>query len=161
MAADFLDGVIDVVSPPPEVELPPPVESVRPEPSPVERKTDAPAEPKAENEPAGPERDGLSDAFKKATAKADWVRRQDFKVLAIFWESRRRCQGPITAKNASVLGKELDMVIRHENVRKVIRTRLKDKIETSTVENSQPPTFQYEIVDEGVRFFETEYLSKV
>ena len=164
MTADLLEGVMDVVSPPAEVDqapYSPPVDSgpPAPEPEPVKEKAEpAPAEEKAE--PAAPDAD-LEEAFAEAITRAGWVRRQDFKVLAIFWQARRRDLGPITAKAASALGGELDLVIRHENVRKVVRTRLKDRIETSTVPDSQPPTFQYEINDAGATFFEQEYLNNL
>ena len=79
--------------------------------------------------------------------------------MAIFWTAHRQSPKPLTAKKAAKLGSDLGLVIRHENIRKVVRTRLTEKIETSTVPDSQPPTFQYAINEAGVEFFESEYLS--
>ncbi len=186
LTADLLEGLADVISPPKDIDLPPPSESYAPpepvssdepseagsepaevaEPAVEEKDTEA-VEPEAtaEEAPEEPEEDAedgldLQAAFDNALEKPGWVRRQDFKVLAIYWQARQQEKGPLTAKKASALGAELGLTIRHENIRKVIRTRLDDKIETSTVEGSQPPTFQYEILDEGVEFFEQEYLAK-
>ena len=176
LAADLVEGLIDIVSPPPEVVPPPPPPPRPAEVSPQAPPAPAPAaaakpEPKkaaAAEKPAeepqkevkGASEDLLGD-FKTSTSRPDLVRRQDFKVLAIFWESRRRGNGPLTAKKAAALGGELEMTIRHENVRKVVRTRLTDQIQTSTVANSQPPTFEYELTDDGAAFFETEFLAKL
>lgn len=168
LAADLVEGLVDVVSPPPEVvppPPPPPAAPVEPEPSrqaagappPAPVPQPKPAEtPKADATPKGKD---VGKAFKKAIGRADWVRRQDFKVLAIFWEARRRGMGRLTAKKAASLGSELGLVIRHENVRKVVRTRLADSIETTTVPDSQPPTFEYELTADGAARFEQEYLA--
>lgn len=193
MTADFIEGLIDVVRPPADVDQPPPPtvaareeekkseakppvetapeEKPEVEPSQEEEAVEQeikPADSSPEEEPEDSERSPQSDtenddwdeAFAAAIAKPKWVRKQVFKVLAIFWTAHQRDLGPITAKNASAIGDELGLVIRHENVRKVIRTRLTDEIETSTVEESQPPTYQYEMKEAGVQFFTEEYLNK-
>jgi hypothetical protein len=130
----------------------PPEEVVEPE---------IPPEETEDDEPSLPTPTELSQAFDMAIAVPSWAKKQDFKVLAIFWSARQRDEGPITAKAASELGDQIDVVIRHENIRKVIRTRLSDWIGTTTIEGSQPPTFQFEMNDDGAAFFEQEYLLKV
>ena len=183
LTADLLEGLADVVSPPKDVDLPPPSEPYAPpervvhdkpseagseppsaeEPTEEAKAPEAPVdEPVAETTADAPEPNAdLQAAFDKALEKPAWVRKQDFKVLAIYWQAQQQQKGPLTAKKASTLGGELGLTIRHENIRKVIRTRLDDKIESSTVEGSQPPTFQYEILDVGAQFFEQEYLAKI
>lgn len=173
LAADLLEGLADVISPPRDVEQPPPAPPYsppEPRPAPVERvETAAVSEPapakrvetevraaKGETRPAA----DLAGAFAKVLENPKLTKRQDVKVLAIFWQAWQRKMGPITAKAASALGDEVGLTIRHENIRKVIRTRLKDKVNTSTVEGSQPPTFEYEMLGEGAAFFEREYLGK-
>ena len=161
LTADLLEGLADVVSPqeeqPPEPTYPAPVES-----QPV-KSGDGAEKVEAVKKATKSEKvkDDFSEAFKSAISKPAWVRRQDFKVLAIFWESKRRGDGPITAKQASTIGDEIGLKIRHENVRKVVRTRLTEKIETTTVPESQPPTFQYQITAEGQQSFVNDYLENV
>ena len=166
LAADLVEGLLDVVSPPPEMPPPPPPakpagaeQSPEPVAASTPKRKPEPAPPPSEAKTA-PGRDPTA-TFAKAMTRPDWVRRQDFKVLAIFWEARRRREGPITAKRAARLGEELGLTIRHENVRKVVRTRLTEQVRTETVPNSQPPTFEFELTDEGKRFFEKEFLAKV
>jgi hypothetical protein len=227
MAADFIEGIIDVVRPPADIDQPPPPRgrsvdteggsakseapkadssmslestasaapkaSVLEEEEPAEEATpsvedseaarsesadadvdepkesvdasrdvelDAVSPTDEQGEPAESVSGDLEEAFRVALGKASWVRKQEFKVLAIYWEARRRALGPITAKNGSSIGEELGLEIRHENIRKVIRTRLVEQIETTKVAESQPPTYQFEMTDEGVRYFVDEYLSK-
>ena len=101
----------------------------------------------------------VTERVQRREAEANEVpsRAERLRICDTIW----RDMGAITAKAASALGGEMDLVIRHENVRKVVRTRLKDRIDTSTVPDSQPPTFQYEINDAGVAFFEQEYLKNL
>jgi hypothetical protein len=167
LTADFIDGLIDVVSPPVDAEQPPPpmrddadhVSATNRDEGPPRKTSDDAKKSKAAA--SGPKTSDLQGAFKKSLGRTDWVRRQDFKVLAIFWEANRQELEALTAKKASKLGSDIGLTIRHENIRKVVRTRLTDKIETSTVPDSQPPTFQYKMTNAGKTFFEKEYLSKV
>jgi hypothetical protein len=176
LAADLLEGIADVISPPRDVEQPPLATAVPPreperraEPEPVavspERvpaKPAAPAPvapaPAAEPGEATATATDLDAAFARAIADQGLMKRQDVKVLAIFWQARRRTMGPITAKAATRLGTEIGLPILHGNVRKVVRTRLKDKVATTTIEGSQPPTFEYELRAEAAAAFEQEIL---
>jgi hypothetical protein len=182
LTADFLEGLIDVVSPPVDAEPAPPPKPVavekRPEPARVSASDAAPQKPAALQKPAAPQPvagsaparkggDGVHRAgdraakLREALTRADWLRSQDFKVLAIFFEAHHREMGAITAKGAAKLGAEIGLTIRHENIRKVVRTRLTEWVDTTMVVDSQPPTFQYEINETGVEHFESEYLSKL
>lgn len=178
LTADFLEGLIDVISPPVDAEQAPPpspapASEKRAEPAPATDGATAPARPSPAPAPHIEEErpaiswDGAPPAgdharrFKDALTRADWLRSQDFKVLAIFYEANRRGLGPITAKGAAKLGEEIGVTIRHENVRKVVRTRLTEWIDTTMVADSQPPTFQYGMSENGVSHFETEYLAKL
>lgn len=181
LTADFIDGLVDVVSPPVDAEQPVPPPGVRADEegytsqikdreerssSRESGKAAGDGDAKEAKSPAaaadsGSPKGDLEAALKKSIGRKDWVRRQDFKVLAIFWEADRRGLEALTAKKASKLGSEIGVTIRHENIRKVIRTRLTEKIETTTVPDSQPPTFQYEMTSIGKTFFEKEYLSNV
>jgi hypothetical protein len=180
LTADFLEGLIDVISPPVDAEQTPPPSSPapviekRPEPAraaeiaavPAKPAAPAPA-PEVKKERAASPGNGARLAgdrakqLKEALTRSDWLRSQDFKVLAIFYEASRRDLGPITAKGAAKLGEEIGLTIRHENVRKVVRTRLTEWIETTMVVDSQPPTFQYCMSEKGASYFETEYLAKL
>lgn len=175
LTADFIDGLIDVISPPVDAEqpAPPPSSSAhdggfdtaaksREDRSSSTASGDSKeVKPSVTSSDSGQSNDNLEAAFKKSIGRTDWVRRQDFKVMAIFWEANRRGLDALTAKKAAKLGIEVGLTIRHENIRKVVRTRLNEKIETTTVPDSQPPTFQYEITSQGKTFFEKEYLSNV
>lgn len=159
MTADLLDGLIDKVSPPVEVEQPPPMDFPQEEKPEVEEVVETKSE-SVEEKPAKESSSDFDKAFDRAMENSSWVRKQDFKVLAIFWKAKRKGMGPMTAKAATQVGSEINLNIRHENIRKVIRTRLEEKIDTTTVPESQPPTFQYELSTAGLEYFESEYLKK-
>ena len=202
LTADFVEGLVDVIKPPADLEQPPPTQSpaapqktdgagAQPPSTPKDqpageetkaketkaeaeetkaKETKAEAEETKAEEAEAPETEpekgeeradqDWDQAYAAAVEVSRWVRRQDFKVLAIFWKARERSMGPITAKDAAVLGDDIGLSIRHENIRKVIRTRLEESIETTTVPDSQPPTYQYEMTDDGASFFVDEYLKK-
>jgi hypothetical protein len=100
----------------------------------------------------------LDAAFRAAMVQSLWAEKQEPKVLAIFWKARRAGMGPITAKVAASLGRDLGLDIRHENVRKVVRSKLEGKIEQSAVPDSQPTTFAYELNDAGEEYFVERFL---
>ncbi len=105
-----------------------------------------------------PEAADLFAAFERVISRSKLVRKQAFKAMAIFWYARRKGMGPLTAKDASALGEELGLDILHGNIRKMIRTKLADVVETQTMEGKRPPTHQYELLEEGAKLFEQKYL---
>jgi hypothetical protein len=84
-------------------------------------------------------------------------RKQEFKVLAILWDARSRETGPLSAKAISQHGEKIDLKIRHENVRKVIRTRLEKYIRVHTEGMGNGTIYRYEIDKPGIEYFEQTY----
>lgn len=85
-------------------------------------------------------------------------KKQEFKVLAILWDVQSRKLHAMSAKEISEHGKLLGLVIRHENVRKVIRMRLEKYIDIITRENSSGSVYYYALAESGMDYFETRYL---
>ena len=83
---------------------------------------------------------------------------QEFKVLAIFYDTSTRGTGPLSAREASNHGKKLGLKIRHENVRKVVRMRLGDYVEILKEERGQGTLNKYRISPKGTDYFSTKYL---
>lgn len=84
-------------------------------------------------------------------------RKQEFKVLAILWDTRERDMGPMSAKAISQHGEKIDLKIRHENVRKVIRMRLEKYIKVHTEGVGNGTIYRYELDAPGVKYFENTY----
>ena len=102
----------------------------------------------------------LSDVDERLAAAIDVPanpRKQEFKVLAILWDARGRERGPMSAKSISQHGKRLGLDIRHENVRKVIRTRLEKHVDIQTEGVGRGTIYRYEIADAGAAYFEEKY----
>jgi hypothetical protein len=84
-------------------------------------------------------------------------RKQEFKVLAILWDTREREMGPLSAKAISQHGEKIGLKIRHENVRKVIRMRLEKYIRVHTEGVGNGTIYRYEIDTPGIEYFEATY----
>jgi hypothetical protein len=97
----------------------------------------------------------LASALDKAANR----KKQEFKVLAILWDAQNRNLNAMSAKEISGHGKLLGLLIRHENVRKVIRTRLEKYIDIITRENSSGSVYYYAIAESGMAYFESKYLN--
>ncbi len=87
-------------------------------------------------------------------------KKQDFKVLAILWDAKQRDLGFMSAKEISKHGEKLGLVIRHENVRKVIRMRLEDSIEIHTEQGGNGSVYRYRLASGGSSYFEETYFGK-
>ncbi len=86
------------------------------------------------------------------------LRKQDFKILAILWDSGNRKQGPLSAKGISQHGVRMGIPIRHENVRKVIRSRLEKHVAIHTEVVGNGTVYRYEINPDGKLHFERTFL---
>ena len=84
-------------------------------------------------------------------------RKQEFKVVAILWDTRERKMGPLSAKAISQHGEKIGLKIRHENVRKVIRMRLAKYIKVHTEGVGNGTIYRYEIDAPGIEYFEATY----
>ena len=85
-------------------------------------------------------------------------KKQEFKVLAILWDAQKREMGPMSAKAISRHGEDLGLAIRHENVRKVIRTKLSKYVETRTERTGNTTIYRYMIGADGSEYFASKYL---
>jgi hypothetical protein len=88
-------------------------------------------------------------------------RKQAFKVLAILWDAGQRDLGPLSAKEISAHGERIGLVIRQENVRKVIRMRLENKVVVHTRLAGTGTSYEYEIAEKGIAHFRSRYLEGV
>ncbi|HUT76351.1 MAG TPA: hypothetical protein VM285_01615 [Polyangia bacterium] len=86
------------------------------------------------------------------------LRKQDFKILAILWDAGNRELGPMSAKGISQHGLRIGIPIRHENVRKVIRSRLEKRISVHTEVVGNGTVYRYEINPDGKFHFEHTFL---
>lgn len=148
--------------PPPEA---PPMEELRPATRPA---TPPPA--KAPPEPAEPAKARKKKSRTPATeleppkalvsaiAIPSNLRRQDFKILAILWDAGGRALNPMSAKGISQHGTKLGIKIRHENVRKVIRSKLEKFVTVHTEVVGSGAVYRYEINSAGRQHFEETYL---
>ena len=96
----------------------------------------------------------LASALDKAANR----KKQEFKVLAILWDAQKRNMEAMSAKEISEHGKLLGLLIRHENVRKVIRMRIEKYVDIVTRENSSGSVYYYAIAESGMAYFESKYL---
>ena len=86
------------------------------------------------------------------------VRKQEFKVLAILWDACTKNVGALSAKAISKRGEEvLNVQIRHENVRKVIRMRLENYVKVHAQGVGNGTVYNYELADAGVEYFVSTY----
>ncbi|MDD5306407.1 MAG: hypothetical protein PHU25_03720 [Deltaproteobacteria bacterium] len=83
---------------------------------------------------------------------------QEFKVLAILWDAKSRGMDNLSAKAVSEHGERLGVAIRHENVRKVIRTRLGAFVDVHTEKTGSATVYRYRISTEGESHFVSKYL---
>ncbi|MFO8070374.1 MAG: hypothetical protein R6V85_00750 [Polyangia bacterium] len=88
-------------------------------------------------------------------------RKQAFKVLAILWDAERRELGPLSAKEISAHGERIGLIIRQENVRKVIRMRLENQVVVHTRPAGTGTIYEYEIAEKGIAHFRSKYLEGV
>lgn len=117
---------------------------------------DPPPEPPPEPEEQ-PETLEVADRLAEAIKTPGNKRKQEFKVLAILWDARERSMGPLSAKSISQHGEKMELKIRHENVRKVIRMRLEKYIKVHTEGVGNGTIYRYEMDTPGVKYFETTY----
>lgn len=85
-------------------------------------------------------------------------KKQEFKILAILWDADQRELGKLSAKAVSEHGEKLGLLIRHENVRKVIRMRLDKHVEIHTEQMGSGSIYKYRISPPGVEYFKSKYL---
>jgi hypothetical protein len=100
----------------------------------------------------------LPDALVAAVDVPANLRKQDFKILAILWDAGNRELGPMSAKGISQHGVRIGIPIRHENVRKVIRSRLEKHIAVHTEVVGNGTVYRYEINSDGRSHFEHTFL---
>ena len=87
------------------------------------------------------------------------IRKQEFKVLAILWDAWQKKVGALSAKAISKRGEdELNVPIRHENVRKVIRMRLENYVKVHAQGVGNGTVYNYELSEAGAEYFESTYL---
>jgi hypothetical protein len=111
----------------------------------------APAEPKATAV--------LDPRLNNAIAIPTNIRKQEFKVLAILWDAWQKNVGALSAKAISRRGEEeLNVQIRHENVRKVIRMRLENYVKVHAQGVGNGTVYNYELSEAGAEYFESTYL---
>lgn len=101
----------------------------------------------------------LSPRLSTAIGKPSYHKKQEFKVLAILWDSKQRELGPLSAKAIAAHGEKIGISIRHENVRKVIRMRLDKHVEVHTEEAGTGSIYRYQISQAGLEYFETTYFN--
>ncbi len=99
----------------------------------------------------------VTEALAKSLDIPQNKKKQEFKVLAILWDVDQRNMGPQSAKAVSEHGEKLGLSIRHENVRKVIRMRLDQYVETQTVQVGSGTIYKYRISEEGIKYFTSKY----
>ncbi len=85
-------------------------------------------------------------------------RKQEFKVLAILWDANKRNMGVLSAKELSEHGAKLGIVIRHENVRKIIRMRLENYVRTIQNRVGRISVYHYHLTPSGEQYFKDKYL---
>jgi hypothetical protein len=85
-------------------------------------------------------------------------RKQEFKVLAILWDANHRGLGDLSAKEISEHGLQLGVLIRHENVRKIIKMRLENYVYTVHDQNNGKSVYHYRITAPGEWYFKDKYL---
>jgi hypothetical protein len=86
------------------------------------------------------------------------LKKQDFKVLGILWDLEQRGMLGMNANDLSAHGERLGLVIRHENIRKVIRLRLSEYVETIRFLEDGASLYRYELTKAGVQYFEKTFL---
>jgi hypothetical protein len=101
------------------------------------------------------------DTFPELTAALDSPanrKKQEFKVLAILWEANRRGLGELSAMDVADHGNKIGLVIRHENIRKVIRMQLTGYVDPIQNRKKGISIQQYRITPKGITYFEQKYL---
>jgi hypothetical protein len=148
-----------VSSPPPAPPEPKPTVEV-PTPAPAARAADAsrPRKKKA-GKPTGAELE-VPAALALAMEAQGNLRKQDFKILAILWDAENRGLGPLSAKGISQHGGRIGIPIRHENVRKVIRSRLERHVTIHTEVIGTGTVYRYEMNAAGKAEFEDAFLGE-
>lgn len=86
------------------------------------------------------------------------LKKQDFKVLGILWDLEQRGMLGMNAHDLSAHGDRIGLVIRHENIRKVIRLRLSDYVETIRFSEDGTSLYRYELTKAGVQYFAKTFL---
>ncbi len=104
-------------------------------------------------------RNKQSAAFKKAIRDPKNQRKQQFKTLAILFETYNNNQEALSGKELSKFGeKYLQLKISPENIRKVIRFKLSEYVDIETVGKGTHTAFKYKLTDNGINFFTSTYL---
>lgn len=121
--------------------------------APVRKKSVKPSEAVARELDTSPE---LAVAIESATNR----KKQEFKVLAILWDAQVRGIKNLSAKSVSDHGVKLGLVIRHENVRKVIRMQLGGYVESVQDRKAGSSIYHYRITPKGEQHFQEKFLQK-
>ena len=100
----------------------------------------------------------VSQELARALEQPTNQKKQEFKVLAILWDANQRGFDALSAKALSDHGIKLGLVIRHENVRKVIRMQLSGYVESVQNRIEGSSIYHYRITPKGVAQFEEKYL---
>lgn len=120
---------------------------------------DIPPAPEAESTSSNSS-SNIDPSLAKAISEPGNVRKQAFKVLAILWDAHSKNMGALSAKAISKHGdKNLNLQIRHENVRKVIRMRLENFVNVHAQGVGNGTVYNYELSDAGLNFFVTTYFN--
>ncbi|MBN2718021.1 MAG: hypothetical protein JXX14_19385 [Deltaproteobacteria bacterium] len=130
------------------------------QPTPVESEasvgTTAPAGPKAKT---GGKASDIDPRLAASIMVPANVRKQEFKVLAILWDAYSKNIGALSAKAISKRGEDiLNVQIRHENVRKVIRMRLENYVKVHAQGVGNGTVYNYELAEAGAAYFASTYL---
>jgi hypothetical protein len=124
--------------------------------NPLERQC---AEPAVESKPPWDAQPDTAPQLRTASANAANRKKQEFKVLAILWDASEHDLSALTAQEISAHGEKLGLSIRHENVRKVIRMRLKKYVVTSRETKGNSTVFHFRLSAAGKEFFVSQYLA--
>lgn len=102
----------------------------------------------------------VDDRLAKTLEAPSNQKKQEFKVLAILWDTKKKGLDFLSAKEISTHGEKLGLVIRHENVRKVIRMRLEDYVDIHTEQGGNGSVYRYRMAEKGINYFEDNYFEK-
>ncbi|MBN2343663.1 MAG: hypothetical protein JXX29_21935 [Deltaproteobacteria bacterium] len=103
---------------------------------------------------------GIDPKLAKAISVSGNARKQAFKVLAILWDANQKNLGALSAKAISKHGEEvLNLQIRHENVRKVIRMRLENYVNVHAQGVGNGTVYNYEMSEAGLNYFASTYFN--
>lgn len=140
--------------PPPPSPPEPVVETVTPTAPAAEKAT------KAKKPSVDTSSEEIDPRLASAVASPGNAKKQAFKVLAILWDANDKKLGALSAKAISKHGEEiLNLKIRHENVRKVIRMRLENYVNVHAQGVGNGTVYNYEMSDAGLEYFASTYFN--